>query len=62
MIILNEYESFLLLLNEEELEIFNRGIVKSEIIDDINKNWVFLIKQNLLKNGKKFVLKTINIE
>jgi len=47
--VLDEYKSLLLLLNIEEMEIFKRAIVRNEIIDNINKTKVVLIKESLFK-------------
>ncbi|MFA7010250.1 MAG: helix-turn-helix transcriptional regulator [Bacilli bacterium] len=55
--VLDEYMSFLLLLSLEEREIFNRSIVRNEIIDDINKTKVRLIKESLFKKWQMVCFK-----
>lgn len=55
--VLNEFNSLLLLLNNEELDFFERAIVKNGIIDDINKNKVFLIKEIIFKKWQSICFK-----
>lgn len=47
--VLNEYKSLLLWLDEEETDIFNRVIIKNQIINDLDRTKVFLISENIFK-------------
>lgn len=55
--VLNEYKSFMLLLDEEEKSVFERTIMRNEIINDINGTRVFLIKPILFQKWEMVCFK-----